>query len=909
MFCILLLAQLSVSKLQAKAEGYNSHDRIDDAGEPINFQLTSFENLGDMEVNGGGILVNKNKVNCVLTNCLFSACTGTNGGAVYIAYTGDASTYNCAISATKFLDCQSKTHGGAIYATITQSNLHSFVVTNSEFTNNVAGKSGGAIYAMVRDSCTIQHCTFNGNSGGGDGSTLWCRVGWNSKYNLNELVIEDNSFTFTPTSKKSINVYIDTYVLTGDTTPNANLRLSRCTFAKGETTLSGYKHLEISEHNAQFESIKFSGCNCVNDGEATVTLPYSYNPNAYFAFNCQSIGSCQLTPVQPTQGPSQDGQGYLVYPERLQLSYTLYPPTLRLIKAKFANLEYKKNDIGGGAVAVDRVDCVFADCVFDNCYTSAKNFGGGAVYIYYPGTSGNYSCQILTSVFNNCHVDNNGGALFLQTAQFDRHRIVVEGCTFTNNIATKLGGGLYAVSRDLITVAHCKFANNEAASGSSLYAKVGHQNGKDTDDRFTLYGNNFAFTPSEGHTTNVYIESIKLDENIEPRSHIFIGANEFSASGSYSSYHNIKIDDIGALKEVTFIGCNCIQSGMNTVSIPSTIQGVADNFITDCPGTNKCPEAQVPPATEECSVFSARREEVASLDIRKTCFANLNSPSGIDGGAIRILNAPLHLEEDTFRSCTTEVNGGAIFASYTGATCDLYIDKCLFENCKAGISGGAVYFSNEMPTNSTILNSKFFTNEAFESGGALYYSPCAKSSLEGCFFLNNKLSKPNNNRGTAVYALIRNFNNKINNDRVFIDNNRVRSEYLNNTQQVYINMKKSGNLQIGANSFSFNKYNVTTASAKYIYLASDEGSNFQVTGEICVDANTIKGVVYGFEQNVVYDCHKADEEFDNVVSKDDSDELNLGLAIGIAVACGVAVIAIVIVILVIITIRERKQGY
>ena len=65
MFCILLLAQLSVSKLQAKAEGYNSHDRIDDAGEPINFQLTSFENLGDMEVNGGGILVNKNKVNCV----------------------------------------------------------------------------------------------------------------------------------------------------------------------------------------------------------------------------------------------------------------------------------------------------------------------------------------------------------------------------------------------------------------------------------------------------------------------------------------------------------------------------------------------------------------------------------------------------------------------------------------------------------------------------------------------------------------------------------------------------------------------------------------------------------------------------------------------------------------------------
>lgn len=914
MIGLLLFYQLSFclkgasKKLIKDDDGFTQHERIADPTEPIELNMNKFVSLGDLEsANGGAILINKNKVNCVLNNCKFDSCAGTNGGAIYIMYSGSGSTYNCAITASEFTGCQSKTHGGAIYVQITQSNSHSFVVTNTEFKNNQAGKSGGAIYAMVRDTCTIQHCTFTQNSGSDVGSSLWCRIGWNDRYNLNELVIEENTFTFTPTKKSSVNVYIDTYVLSDDTTPNGNLQLGRCTFAGTKEGITGYYQLQISEHNSKFESIKFSGCNCVNDAYGTVSLPYSYNPNATFAFNCQSIGTCQLEPVEPTPGPSKDSQGFSVYPERILLSYREYPPTLTLVKAKFSNLEYLKNDIGGGAIAIDRVNCTITDCAFDHCYTSAKSFGGGAVYVYYPGTDAFYTCQIINSVFESCNVTNFGGAVFAQTVQTDRHKIIIDACTFKNNLASKLGGAIYVVSRDLISICHCTFENNNAVNGSSLYAKVGHANGKDTNDRITIFGNTFTIAPTVEKSTNVYIESVKLDENIEPRAVVYFGNNKF-AHESTLSHFSLFVDDQGQLKDFVFIGYNCIQSGLDTVHIPNTVNGVEQYIIIDCPGMNQYPEPSLPPATEECSTFSVRRDEVTNLDIRNTCFADIKAPANFDGGAIRIVNAPLYLQACRFTRCSSERDGGAVYAFYTGNTCDLDISRCIFQSCTAGLSGGAVYFVNEMPTKSSITNNKFIDNEAVANGGGLFYSPSARSALNSNFFLNNKLSK-SNNRGTALYAIIRNLNANINNDNVDISNNRFRSELTPNSQQFYINMKKSGRLHLGFNAFSFNKAEITGVSSKYIYLLNDEGSDFQLKGDICVDSNeTRPGLVYGIDNNIKYDCHRADEEWDNYVEPDQEKELNLGLAIGIAVICGVVVIAIVIVILVVITIKDRRRN-
>ena len=97
----------------------------------------------------------------------------------------------------------------------------------------------------------------------------------------------------------------------------------------------------------------------------------------------------------------------------------------------------------------------------------------------------------------------------------------------------------------MIKVCHSTFTDNEAVNGSSLYAQVGYKNGKDTNDRFTLYGNKFAFTPSEGHNVNVFIEIIALAENIEPRANVYLGENKFSMTGEFSAYYSLFIDPLG----------------------------------------------------------------------------------------------------------------------------------------------------------------------------------------------------------------------------------------------------------------------------------------------------------------------------------------------------------------------------
>ncbi|KAK8876359.1 protein polyglutamylation [Tritrichomonas musculus] len=908
MLGLFLLYQLSVS-IKGTKDDYKAHTRIADSTEPINLENALFSQLGDIEENGGGILINKNKVSCTLVNCKFDSCKATNGGAIYLMYSGSASNYECKISDTLFSNCESKTHGGAVYAQVTQSNSHSLTITGCTFTANTAGKSGGAIYAMVRDSCTIEKCSFNGNRASDVGSSIWCRIGWNDRYNVNELIIQENTFEFTPTSKKSVNVYIDSYVLTSDTTPNANLELGGCTFSiiSNPSNITGYKQLEISEHNSHFESIKFSGCNCVKDVYGTVSLPFSFNPNSTFAYDCTDLGNCEAPPIEPTPVPKPDNEGYTPYEERVLRLYKEYPPNLILVKAKFSNIEYLKNDIGGGAIAIDRVTSSIVECKFIQCYTSARSYGGGAIYVAFSGTDAVYTCSIIGSKFENCNVTNNGGALFLQTLQPDRHSITVEGCTFTNNIAGKLGGAVYVSSRDLIAVRHCTFENNQALNGSSLYARVGHANGKDTNDRFTLIGNSFTFTPSENNLVDVRIESIKLETDIEPRAHLIMGDNTFAVSEGATSYQSFVIDAIGKLKQVTFIGCNCVQGGADTIIAPSDIAGLNQNIVFNCPETNKCPEAEKPPATEECPEPQLRRDSVERVELKNVCFSSIKAPAEMDGGAVHIVNAPLIVSGCNFWKCSTEGNGGAIYATYSGNTCDLNVRDSIFESCSAGLYGGAFYFVNSRPTSSTIENCKFYTNQATNDGGALYYSPCARSSLRKCFFLNNEITK-GNTHGTGVYAIIRNPHKDINNDEVVIANNRFRSELASNTQQFYINMKKSGNLQLGFNAFSFNKANITSVSSKYLYFANDEGSNFRLSGNICVDANeTRDGLVYGISDNIQWDCHRADVEWDNYVEPEE-EELNLAMAIGIAAACGIAVIAIVVVVLVIITIKQRKNN-
>lgn len=146
---------------------------------------------------------------------------------------------------------------------------------------------------------------------------------------------------------------------------------------------------------------------------------------------------------------------------------------------------------------------------------------------------------------------------------------------------------------------------------------------------------------------------------------------------------------------------------------------------------------------------------------------------------------------------------------------------------------------------------------------------------------------------------------------VVIEGNRFRSEPVTQTQQLFINLKKSGQLEFNSNSFSFNKAEEIPSGAKYIQLQKDEGAVLAVKDDICVDNK--ESLVSGFDSdvNIQTDCHVADPENDHELEGDDQGgkkKNNVGLIVGVTVAA-VVVVAIIVVVVVFVVLRKKQGNY
>ena len=901
------------------SDGYNEHGRIEDEPrtEPINLYNYSFKGLNNEE-NGGAVTINKEKTSITLNHCKFSSCQGAMGGAVYIMYSGN-NTYACSITDTIFVNNQATSNGGAFYCQITQSGKQSVTLSHCIFRSNKAGTNGGAVYAMTRDKFTLEHCIFEDNvsPSKGKGSSLWLRIGWNDKYNVNKAIVHNNSFTFSPIDAKSINVHIESYPLLDGVTPNANLDFGLNKFSSKNSGITGFKQLSF-DASSQFDSINFDGCNCVQNGPETVSLPYSYGTNA-FNFNCQNADIC--TTPKPTPLPTPDSDGYTPS-ERIIISEGA---PIRLVKSKFTNIVATQT---GGAVSLTKVsfsitDCKFASCI-SNVTLNGNNYGGGSIYISYTGKDDNYTGSIVSCTFSNCETTSQGGALNIQITQPKRHSVIIEGCTFTNNKAANYGGAIYSIARDLLSIQHCTFTNNEALNGSSIWCQVGWNSGSDDNDQFVLYNNKFTFIPSDTNSVNVYIQSNTLNENIAPNANAFIGLCSFEGQNINGEIHkNLIISENGAFQSIDFNDCNCIQGEQNTVTIPAIVTN-NNNLKFNCINMDKCTasDSEKPPETDECKSFPAHQEIFGkSLSLEKSCFYNLRSTTR-EGGAARIINSNVELENCRFINCSSSKSGGALYVDFSIDKCELEIENCLFENCQSNNQGGAFYFSNVYASESSIKNCRFTNNNAASHGGALYYSPCSNSKLLNCLFVNNSCTANQQTHGFAVYVLIQNINTKRvsgklrlkdeDDNTVVIDGNRIRSEPVDDTQQMYVDVKKTGSVKIGSNSFSFNGVNVTTAKSKYIQVAADEGAKVATTGNICVDHDGTKsGLISGIDSsNVDYNCHKADSEFDNEPNDgnggNNKNKSKTGMIVGIVVA---VVVVIVIIVVVVILVKKKSNKY
>lgn len=897
-------------------------ERYNEEGVNIDLSKVEFYQL-KCEEDGGAIYMNKVRANISLDNCKFTLCEAKNGGAIYVQYAGPNYTYVATIKNTIFSYCSAKTHGGALYLKITQSDRHSATVTDCKFITNSATKNGGAVYADARDRFTLKNCDFEDNFATYNGSSLWCRVGWDSVYDDNVATIENNNFTFTPVNKDSVNVFISAYTLLTDVTPNANLVFGGCTFSATKE-VSKYSHLKITHHRSQFESIKFTSCSCVKQGNTTVSLPLLYNPNYYFTFNCE--GKCDAKPAEPTPTPAPDAEGYT--PALDRINRVEFDPKVVITKVKFSNFVLIPTNRYGGAIYSSNIPCSIYDCKFDSCQSTR----GGAIYAYYYGTLGNYTCSIVNSKFVNCN-STNGGAIYAYIVQPKRHYIAIEGCDFQDNRASNNGGAIYAQVRDCFSVQYCTFNNNKAdLKGSSIWCRIGQDQGNDSDDRASFYGNTITFTPSETNTINVYIESQKITNETSPNANLIFGRNTLSAtSTNVKDYELLEINEVGTFESIVFSECNCIQGAESSVNITAKTAPDTKNLIYNCQNLNQCPSGdEKPPETnDKCQSYPSRLESFKDeIEREKACFNNIVAPELREGGAVRSINAKVELENCHFTNCSTDSNGGAVYVSFSGSQAELEIKGCTFVSCYSGSKGGAVYYINTNPRcESTFENLRFEENKAANGAGAFYYSPCANSIMKKCFFVNNTCTNKKA-QGSSLYVLVANENQNTLSVKpgklaikaddkikpVIIEENRFRSEPAATTQQCYINLKKTGNLQFNTNSFSFNNATDIPKGTQYVYLSKDEGAVFKVEDDICVDS--AEQLVGGFDESVKVstDCHNADaSKDDDVTEKDPGDggkggkKTNVGMIVGIVVA--VVVVIAVVVVVVIFVIRKKSNKY
>lgn len=893
------------------ADGYKPHLRIPDEPrtEPIILEGYKFFKLNTDAENGGGIYIKEYKTNVAVKNCKFESCYGKSGGAIYVLYEGKESSYVCTISDSLFAYNDVRSQGGAIYIEIKESKIHTFTITNCTFDSNHAGQRGGAIYAIIKDGLTIERCSFTSNDALQVGYSIWMKLGSIDEYHHNEAVIRDNTFVFTPANNLMCSIYIETAALSGDTAPNANLILEGNLFDVKNPAVTNYYHLKIVAPSA-FEDIKVDHCNCIKQGPETVIVPYLYNPDLFFNYDCQSIDSCQTK--EPTQAPTPGQDGYIIS-NRIELSIA---PKFMMTKTKFIKLESEKS---GGAVSLEKVCCDISDCQFDSCKSKVTaQDGGGAIYLSYSARAANYTGLIFNCQFNNCESSLNGGAIDVFISQTKRHAANIQGCTFTNNKASFSGGAIYAVGRDLFSIQHCTFVDNEAQIGSSIWVQNGwYEGGKEKDNKFTLYGCSFSFRPSESNPINVYITSNSLKKNINPNSNVYIGLCSFAAENIKSdTQKNLMIFENGTFQSVVFDDCNCVQNDKNSVSVEInySIPNFDSAFKFNCNSMDQCQDgSEQPPASDDCPNYHNRVESYGKeLSVENSCFVNLRSIR--EGGAVYAVNCKAELEDCKFKNCSSERNGGAVYINYEAKGCELELEKCLFENCKSEAQGGALFFSNAYASKSSIEKCKFFNNIASLEGGALYYKPCGNSKLTKCLFVNNSCVNETESQGSSIYVIVQNL---VNNDNVVIDGNRIRSQPEKDVQQMFIHMRKNAQVLLGSNSFSFNGANEQIENVKYINVLSEESSKLDVNGEICVDANETSGLIDGINSQVTYNCHKADPEFDsNNDDDDDSKEphkkknkSSLILIISIVAAAVVVIIVIVVVVVLVVLKRKNANNY
>lgn len=473
-------------KIPKNTEIYQFHDRIDDDKNLIFIKQAIFSNFKNNNINGGAIYINKNRLNCTLTNCQFNNCAGKLGGAIYIKSANHNDPHSCSIYNALFTNCQA-INGGALYLRIGKTESHSISIEGCTFKFNIAIENGGAIYGLSREKLAIQRCKFDDNEAGIKGSSIWCSVGQDDRELHHKLILYRNSFIFTANEHNLVNVYIESSNITSSQIPNSNAFIGLCSFSSKNDSFIGYKNIEVVE-KGKFESFNFTECNCIQGPNDTVSINTDFD-DSFLLYDCESIDQCNEESVfQPIPNATDEcneypnRQDYVggsgVEFEKACFSNFRSPilqdgGAIHVINAQvdletctFTNCS---TDGNGGAlfVILSFLDCEIEieECIFDSC-SAAEN--GGAVYVYV--SENNNELEVDATICQLCNSGENGGAFYI-FFNGKNCNLEFEESIFDSNIAKNEGGAIYFVSKaaSRSTFEELEFVNNTASNAGAFY--------------------------------------------------------------------------------------------------------------------------------------------------------------------------------------------------------------------------------------------------------------------------------------------------------------------------------------------------------------------------------------------------------------------------------------------------------
>jgi len=312
---------------------------------------------------------------------------------------------------------------------------------------------------------------------------------------------------------------------------------------------------------------------------------------------------------------------------------------------------------------------------------------------YLPGMIPSY---VDGYVFNDCHSDGNGGAVYIS----DVGAYYFGSCTFSLNTSNN-GAAIYLYSGnygDIVehTFEYCTFVENESTNnGGAMYLY---------QSRAYLVNSEF----SNNKAGNLGGAIISNESGLHVFNNCYFGYNETGKNG-------------GAI----FVTYNCQSDNHNQqyFDISSYSEGDWSRFVGNHAGVNGGAvyiNGQDWTYNDWTGEYTNSSNNIAYYTQFDSNTANLN------GGAVYSIQVDVSLGGQYSGNTATNSHGGAIYIEGTGYSKDVIQSGSYFGGNHAGIHGGAIFYrAGSCPevdymAGLNISGSRFSRNSADVNGGAVY---------------------------------------------------------------------------------------------------------------------------------------------------------------------------------------------